>query len=95
MAFSFGELHFAPGDSELEIAVNVIDDDLPEEQEYFRVALKNPKGGAEIGFGGQVTVIVPANDDAHGVIGFAEVITEMDHFVGANIVIRPTFAFCL
>ncbi|KAI9527782.1 Adhesion G-protein coupled receptor V1 [Dissostichus eleginoides] len=69
---SFGELFFAPGDSELEIAVNIVDDDIPEEQEYFQVSLKNPKGGAEIGFGGQVTVIVPTNDDAHGVIGFAQ-----------------------
>uniref|UniRef100_UPI003AAD5B8E adhesion G-protein coupled receptor V1 n=1 Tax=Centroberyx gerrardi TaxID=166262 RepID=UPI003AAD5B8E len=69
---SYGELHFAPGDSELEIAVNIIDDDIPEEEEHFRVSLKNPKGGAEIGFGGQVTVIVPTNDDAHGVIGFAQ-----------------------
>uniref|UniRef100_A0A4W6G876 Adhesion G-protein coupled receptor V1 n=1 Tax=Lates calcarifer TaxID=8187 RepID=A0A4W6G876_LATCA len=69
---SFGELHFAPGDSELEIAVNIIDDDIPEVEEYFQVSLKNPKGGAEIGFGGQVTVIVPTNDDAHGVIGFAQ-----------------------
>uniref|UniRef100_A0A667Y0L3 Adhesion G-protein coupled receptor V1 n=1 Tax=Myripristis murdjan TaxID=586833 RepID=A0A667Y0L3_9TELE len=69
---SYGELHFAPGDSELEIAVNVIDDDIPEEEEHFRVSLKNPKGGAEIGFGGQVTVIIPINDDAHGVIGFAQ-----------------------
>uniref|UniRef100_UPI0037E7935A adhesion G-protein coupled receptor V1 n=1 Tax=Semicossyphus pulcher TaxID=241346 RepID=UPI0037E7935A len=69
---SFGELHFAPGDSELEIAVNIIDDDIPEEQEHFQVSLKNPKGGAEIGFGGQVTVFVPTNDDAHGVIGFAQ-----------------------
>ncbi|XP_037338537.2 adhesion G-protein coupled receptor V1 [Pungitius pungitius] len=68
----FGELHFAPGDSELEIAVNIIDDDIPEEQEYFHVSLKNPKGGAEIGFGGHMTVIVPTNDDAHGVIGFAQ-----------------------
>lgn len=70
---SFGELHFAPGNSELQIVVNIIDDDIPEEQEYFQVCLKNPKGGAEIGFGGQVTVIVPTNDDAHGVIGFAQV----------------------
>uniref|UniRef100_A0A3B4ZW94 Adhesion G-protein coupled receptor V1 n=1 Tax=Stegastes partitus TaxID=144197 RepID=A0A3B4ZW94_9TELE len=69
---SFGELHFAPGDSELEIAVNIIDDDIPEVQEHFQVRLKNPKGGAEIGFGGQVTVFVPTNDDAHGVIGFAQ-----------------------
>uniref|UniRef100_A0A3P8WCF8 Adhesion G-protein coupled receptor V1 n=1 Tax=Cynoglossus semilaevis TaxID=244447 RepID=A0A3P8WCF8_CYNSE len=69
---SFGVLHFAPGDRELEIAVNVIDDDIPEVQESFQVNLKNPKGGAEIGFGGQVTIIVPTNDDAHGIIGFAE-----------------------
>ncbi|KAG7246955.1 hypothetical protein CRUP_007189, partial [Coryphaenoides rupestris] len=68
----YGELRFAPGDSELEIAVNVLDDNIPEREEYFRVALKNPKGGAEIGFGGQVTVFIPTNDDAHGVIGFAQ-----------------------
>ncbi|KAM6965415.1 adhesion G-protein coupled receptor V1 [Aplochiton taeniatus] len=69
---SHGELLFEPGDSELEIAVNVVDDDVPEEEEYFRVSLKNPKGGAEIGFGGQVTVVIPTNDDAYGVIGFAQ-----------------------
>ena len=68
---SHGELRFAPGDSELEIAVSVLDDDIPEREEHFRVALKNPKGGAEIGFGGQVTVVIPTNDDAHGVVGFA------------------------
>ncbi|XP_059909463.1 adhesion G-protein coupled receptor V1 [Gadus macrocephalus] len=68
---SHGELRFVPGDSELEIAVNVLDDDIPEREESFRVALKNPKGGAEIGFGGQVTVVIPTNDDAHGVVGFA------------------------
>lgn len=74
--------------------MNVIDDDIPEEQEYFHVALRHPKGGAEIGFGGQVTVVVPANDDAHGVIGFSEVITSIGRFVKAIIVMRPTF-ICL
>ncbi|XP_071260291.1 adhesion G-protein coupled receptor V1-like isoform X2 [Salvelinus alpinus] len=69
---SYGELRFVPGDRELEIAVNVVDDDVPEEDEQFRVVLKNPKGGAEIGFGGQVTVLIPTNDDAHGVIGFTQ-----------------------
>nr|XP_029492889.1 adhesion G-protein coupled receptor V1-like [Oncorhynchus nerka] len=69
---SYGELRFVPGDQELEIAVNVVDDDVPEEEEQFRVVLKNPKGGAEIGFGGQVTVLIPTNDDAHGVIGFTQ-----------------------
>ncbi|RXN21226.1 G- coupled receptor 98-like protein [Labeo rohita] len=68
-----GELFFQPGVRELEIAVNVIDDDVPEEEEHFRVSLKNPKGGAEIGFRGQVTMFIPANDDAYGIIGFAQV----------------------
>uniref|UniRef100_A0A3B5LER5 Adhesion G-protein coupled receptor V1 n=1 Tax=Xiphophorus couchianus TaxID=32473 RepID=A0A3B5LER5_9TELE len=69
---SSGELYFAPGDRELDLAVNVIDDDIPEVEEVFGVKLKNPKGGAEIGFGGEVTILVPTNDDAHGVIGFAQ-----------------------
>ncbi len=53
--------------------MNVIDDDVPEEEEHFRVSLKNPKGGAEIGFRGQVTLFIPANDDAYGIIGFSQV----------------------
>uniref|UniRef100_A0A3Q2DXJ8 Adhesion G-protein coupled receptor V1 n=1 Tax=Cyprinodon variegatus TaxID=28743 RepID=A0A3Q2DXJ8_CYPVA len=75
---SSGELFFAAGDRELDLAVNIIDDDIPEVEELFRVKLKNPKGGAEIGFGGQVTIIVPSNDDAHGVIGFAQNSLHMD-----------------
>ncbi|XP_072520807.1 adhesion G-protein coupled receptor V1 isoform X2 [Salminus brasiliensis] len=67
-----GELFFQPGVSELEIAVSIINDDAPEEEERFRLSLKNPKGGAEIGFRGQVTVVIPANDDAYGILGFAQ-----------------------
>ncbi|KAK9974393.1 hypothetical protein ABG768_022494 [Culter alburnus] len=67
-----GELFFQPGVRELDIAVNIIDDDVPEEEEHFRVSLKNPKGGAEIGFRGQVTLFIPANDDAYGIVGFAQ-----------------------
>ncbi|XP_049326601.1 adhesion G-protein coupled receptor V1 isoform X2 [Astyanax mexicanus] len=67
-----GELFFQPGVSELEIAVNIIDDDVPEEEQSFRLSLKNPKGGAEIGFRGQVTFVIPANDDAYGIIGFTQ-----------------------
>lgn len=71
---SSGELFFQPGMHELEIAVNVIDDDVPEVEEHFLVSLKNPKGGAEIGFRGQVTLFIPANDDAYGIVGFAQVL---------------------
>lgn len=73
LILSSGELFFQPGVRELDIAVNIIDDDVPEEEEHFRVSLKNPKGGAEIGFRGQVTLFIPANDDAYGIVGFAQV----------------------
>ncbi|KAJ7335780.1 hypothetical protein JRQ81_013721, partial [Phrynocephalus forsythii] len=69
---SSGELIFEPGDKEAVIAVNIFDDAVPEEEEFFRVSLKNPKGGAEIGTNGYVTIIIPSNDDAHGIIGFAQ-----------------------
>ncbi|KAM5191785.1 adhesion G-protein coupled receptor V1 [Mantella aurantiaca] len=69
---SSGELKFEPGQSEATIAINILDDSIPEEDESFRVRLKNPKGGAEIGVHSYVTVIIPSNDYAHGIIGFAQ-----------------------
>ncbi|NXL95351.1 GPR98 protein, partial [Alectura lathami] len=67
-----GELIFDPGDMEAVIAVNILDDTIPEEEECFRVWLKNPKGGAEIGAHGFVDIVIPSNDNAYGVIAFAQ-----------------------
>ena len=64
---------FEPGDKEAIIAVNILDDTVPEEDESFRVQLKNPKGGAEIGINGYVQITILSNDDAYGVVGFAHV----------------------
>ncbi|XP_041868909.1 adhesion G-protein coupled receptor V1 isoform X6 [Corvus kubaryi] len=69
---SSGELMFEPGDMEAVIAVNILDDIIPEEEECFKVWLKNPKGGAEIGVHSFVTIIIPSNDNAYGVIAFAQ-----------------------
>ncbi|NWQ77266.1 GPR98 protein, partial [Columbina picui] len=69
---SSGELIFEPGDMEAVIAVNILDDIIPEEEESFKVWLKNPKGGAEIGAHGFVNIIIPSNDNAYGVIAFAQ-----------------------
>uniref|UniRef100_A0A8C8RXK2 Adhesion G-protein coupled receptor V1 n=1 Tax=Pelusios castaneus TaxID=367368 RepID=A0A8C8RXK2_9SAUR len=69
---SSGELIFEPGDMEFVLAVNILDDTIPEEEEFFTVWLKNPKGGAEIGANGYVNIIIPSNDNAHGVIAFAQ-----------------------
>ncbi|XP_036887970.1 adhesion G-protein coupled receptor V1 [Sturnira hondurensis] len=69
---SSGELIFKPGDREAVITVNILDDMVPEEEESFRVQLKNPKGGAEIGGNSYVKITILSNDDAYGVIGFAQ-----------------------
>ncbi|KAF6125476.1 hypothetical protein HJG60_009913 [Phyllostomus discolor] len=69
---SSGELIFKPGDREAVIAVNILDDTVPEEEESFRVQLKNPKGGAEIGINSYVKITILSNDDAYGVVGFAQ-----------------------
>ncbi|NWU90141.1 GPR98 protein, partial [Upupa epops] len=69
---SSGELIFEPGDMEAVIAVNILDDIIPEEEECFKVWLKNPKGGAEIGAHSFVNIIIPSNDNAYGVIAFAQ-----------------------
>uniref|UniRef100_F7FXQ0 Adhesion G-protein coupled receptor V1 n=1 Tax=Monodelphis domestica TaxID=13616 RepID=F7FXQ0_MONDO len=69
---SSGELIFTPGSREAIIAVNILDDIIPEEEESFRVQLKNPKGGAEIGINHYVKIVIPSNDDAYGVIAFAQ-----------------------
>lgn len=70
---SSGELIFEPGDKEATIVVNILDDIVPEEEESFKVQLKNPKGGAEIGINGSVTITILSNDDAYGVVAFAQV----------------------
>ncbi|XP_006885449.1 PREDICTED: G-protein coupled receptor 98-like [Elephantulus edwardii] len=69
---SSGELIFEPGDREAIILVNILDDVVPEEEESFRVQLKNPKGGAEIGTHGYVKITILSNDDAYGIVGFAQ-----------------------
>ncbi|XP_058384943.1 adhesion G-protein coupled receptor V1 [Diceros bicornis minor] len=81
---SSGELIFEPGDTEAVIAVNILDDTVPEQEESFRVQLKNPKGGAEIGINAYVKITILSNDDAYGVVGFAQnslykQVEEMEH----------------
>lgn len=80
---------FEPGDKEAVIAVNVLDDTVPEEDESFRVQLKNPKGGAEIGINGYVQITILSNDDAYGVVGFAQV--KIPHLEGKWFIHGVTF----
>ena len=64
---------FEPGESLLRLAVEVIDDTIPEDTEMFSVRLNNPRLGAELGPHDHVDIHILSNDNGHGIITFAEV----------------------
>ena len=64
---------FAPGQTSHKVVVEVIDDVIPELDEEFSVQLVFPVGGAILGPQSSVAITVLTNDNAYGLIGFAEV----------------------
>lgn len=66
---------FEPGQRLRSTSVEVLEDYLPENTETFFVTLVNPTGGATIGPKNKITVNILSNDNAHGIIEFAEVYT--------------------
>ena len=66
-------LTFAPGQTSHRVVVEIIDDATPELDEQFTVELVNPVGGAVLGSQSSISITILTNDDAHGLIGFAEV----------------------
>ena len=68
-------LTLRPGESTLRFTLGIFDDDIPEIDENFVLQITNLMGGVILGSQLSVTVTVQNNDDAHGVIGFAEVHT--------------------
>ena len=72
------------------VYVHVVEDGEPELDELFQVELSNPTGGARIGSRGAIDVVIATNDNAHGIIGFAEVsvlvitLTELPLFYNIN-----------
>ena len=70
-------LTFAPGENSHEFVVQVIDDVIPEIDEVFSVQLQYPLGGARLGEQSDTSITILTNDEAHGLIGFAEVRTGM------------------
>ena len=71
-------LAFAPDESELSFSVRIANDDIPEIGESFSVRLVDEVGGARIEPSrGSITIEILTNDDAHGRIGFAEVICQL------------------
>ena len=54
------------------INITIIDNNIPEDEKQFFVTLLNPSGGAALGLGSIVTVIISPSDGAFGVFQFAQ-----------------------
>lgn len=72
-SLSGGVLRFDPDESSHMVYVHIVEDSEPELDELFRVELSEPTGGARVGSRGVIDVVIATNDNAHGIIGFAEV----------------------
>ena len=67
-------LTLRPGESSLRFVVGIFNDVIPEIDENFDLRLANPSGGVTLGPRQSVSITVLNNDNAHGLIGFAEVL---------------------
>ena len=81
---------FRPGEASLFFTVAVYNDDVPEVDEDFNIALSMPSGGARLGQQSSITTTILTNDDAHGVIGFntdsvSRIVMEMDGEIVLNV----------
>ncbi|XP_048257204.1 adhesion G-protein coupled receptor V1-like isoform X2 [Haliotis rufescens] len=63
---------FYPGETVRHTTAVVLQDNIPEDTETFRVSLIDPTAGAEIGQPGSVIVSILSNDNAHGIIEFSD-----------------------
>ena len=60
------------GDTEAEVNITIVDDNMPEEEEVFQLQLSSTTGDAVISSVDTSTVIIRANDDHRGVFSFNE-----------------------
>lgn len=76
-------LTFRPDESILQFTVSIFNDIIPEVDESFVVDLSMPTGGARVGPSSSTAMTILTNDDAHGLVGFADdslsvIISEME-----------------
>ncbi|KAL3865784.1 hypothetical protein ACJMK2_043139 [Sinanodonta woodiana] len=67
-----GRLSFANGVRYAYIEIAIIDNNIPEDEKFFTVSLVNPGGGATLGVGSVVTVVINSSDGAYGIFQFAD-----------------------
>ena len=67
---------FAEDETNMTFIVTILEDDIPETLEAFQVFLSVPTGGAQLGANNSMIVGIRTNDNAHGIVGFAQVSVE-------------------
>lgn len=67
-----GRLDFNPGQRYGIINIKINDNNVPEDDKTFYVQLMNPTGGAAVGVGARVTVVIDYSDGAYGLFQFAD-----------------------
>lgn len=67
---SAGTVQFSSGQTTSFINITILDDDVPEQRDYFTVSLDSVTGGAKLASPKTVTVTIETSDDPGGLFGF-------------------------
>lgn len=67
---SAGTVQFSSGQTTSFINITILDDDVPEQRDYFTVSLDSVTGGAKLALPKTVTVTIETSDDPGGLFGF-------------------------
>lgn len=67
---SDGQVTFNDGQSIYNLTIQLIDDDIPEDRESFRLDLTSVSGGARLGVHRSLEVVLETSDNPYGLFGF-------------------------
>ncbi|XP_055956200.1 adhesion G-protein coupled receptor V1 [Patella vulgata] len=63
---------FEDGETWGYVNITINDNNIPEDEKMFNVHLVNPQGGAAVGLGAMLTVVIDSSDGAFGIYRFAD-----------------------
>lgn len=89
--YSSSPIVVAANTSEVSLSLPIIDDDIPELDESITVSIVNVSGGALLGVNTNVIVTILTNDDAYGLLGFAEVCIHLITYVQLSLLFFPFY----
>lgn len=73
-----GRITMQDGERYAYIDIRIIDNTIPEDEKTFVVTLLNPSGGAALGVGSEVNVVIEHSDGAFGIFQFKETARQVE-----------------